>query len=422
MSSTFRSNNERRRDDRFRYGQGFTLQNIDHMILRSPFAYILTYGVIEDALNKGFVLKDPESEKPVDWFDKFKAVYEPMKLDAEKACVFERAHGKSLSILFDDGRDGLMLRVFSRSNYFPEYDDKYKTTMIKANERVGGTRGKTITHTLIQKDLEKTFELIIREGEEKGDGLPVVQPVWDTLYSLRVLDANATRFAVRQAGGLFVARVPASKINDPKYMAKVRAGLAAIDSSMGTITLPIPKQVEGVNVDQTGIDTISTDMIEFDVLYNEFLSSLSAGTRIPKERYIGNEKGMRGAETNDDIYLNLMQDIQRSYTTYFQWLINTLNDKFKWFDPTETITETNEEGKETKIPKIHYTIDFSVRKQMTEEEILELMLLKADLIQKMRGVISDKELEGITGLKLEEIEEIDTEEDDDDEEDEETEE
>lgn len=407
MSSSIKVSVEKRRDDRFRYGQIFTTRNIDHMVERSPFAFFLTDGIIDDAIGKGIKVVDPETEKVTDWYIQFLAVLNTMFTDVMKGFKYERRYGKSDSILFDSADDALMLRIFSPKNYFVEYSKEYKITKLDAMETVGGIMASTIPHTLTtEDDLDKNYELLIREKETKGQGMSVLEPYWDTLYSLRVLDANATRFAVKEGGGLYVANVPTGKNKDDKnYRNVVREQLQSIDSSMGTITLPMYTDSDGKVIAKPALEQISGDQIDFIAIRDLLIGSLAAGTRIPREVLLGSELGLKSAETNQSAYFSLLQDIQDDYIPYWKWLINTLNKKFNWFT----------EGQE-------FDIVYNTRDVMTEEQKIDLLVKKAELVEKLRGKVSDEELSAMVGMTLVEQAEppiIDEDDEEDDEEDEE---
>lgn len=398
MSHSIKVNVEKRRDDRFRYGQLFTTRNIDHMVERSPYAFRITDKIIDDAIGKGIKTVDPETEKITSWYQEFLAVLTTMFTDVMKGFKYERRYGKSDSILFDDGDNDLMLRIFSPKNYFVEYSKQFIITKLDAMEVVGGIMSHTISHSLTTEDeLDKNYELLIREKETKGQGMSVLEPYWDTLYSLRVLDANATRFAVKEGGGLYVANVPTGKGKDDKdYRNVVRQQLQSIDSSMGTITLPMYTDSDGKVIAKPALEQISGDQIDFIAIRDLLIGSLSAGTGIPREVLLGSELGLKSAETNQSAYFSVLQDIQDDYIPYWKWLINTLNKKYNWFPEGEV-----------------FDIIYNTRDVMTENQKIDLLVKKADLINKLRGKISDEELSAMVGMTLVEREELPDKEDED---------
>lgn len=390
MSREPRVTTQKRRNEMFRYGQAYDNSKITFMIDRNPYAYRLTYGVVRDAIGKGIKTIEKETEKDKTWS---KDMWEVLKKEwktLEKYFGDERGFRKALFMVRETNNE-TVLRSFTPKDYSVAYDKHYNIVKMNATEYIGGSEAMSILHQIPANidsgvvdekfDLDSLYELIIRESDRKGEGKSVLQPVWDTLFSLMMLDEHATYFVIRVGGGLKIIKVPEDKLNDAKYMAKIRNAVEGVNSGNGVMIIPTVN-VAGTNVQDLTFELLSGELIDFLAVRDLLLGSLAAATGIPREVWLGSELGLRSSETNQSNYFSVLQDIQDDYRPFLEWLIRKLNKKHKWFGEEE-----------------EFDIEFIARSEMTDRQKMELWNIKGDILSKFHGKIDDKELAKIIGVK-----------------------
>ena len=378
-------NTQKRNQGAFRYGQDFTIDNVDYSINREGYAYWLVEKCIQEAMKNNFDIID-KNQKIVRDNDKILAKFKKVKPDVHMCIKFERAHGKALAFAERNKANELIIHAFNVRKYNITYDKEYEITKVVATEEILGL-DKTIEHTITGKNLEHVYELIIRPTEKKGQGKSILEPVWDTLYGLNTLDRNAVYFAIRVGGGLKVVYVTEAQYRDETFMSQLRKDTAEINSGNGVLVFPVVDLVE--NSKNLGMEFLSGEQIDFLTLRDMLLGTLSVATGISKEAWLRESDGDKFVDK-----LEYYKDLQETYDDFLRWVIEEIVKTYNFKLPDE------------------YQLRYKVREQLTEETRLNVLQQKVNIAQRMGYAIDKEQMESLIGLKLEETEEVNPQEED----------
>jgi hypothetical protein len=388
----------------YRFGQDVSFEKIEYQVRRTPYAHRITHGAVDDAIGKGIKIIDFNSREQIKNNAMAVKTISGMWIDIKKAMYDERSYGKSLSQFFKMNKksDTPVLRSYDVKHYYAKYD-KYavaeKYTLIN---KIGGTHAISNQQEIIDRELDRSYEIILRETEEKGEGISIIEPVWDTLFSLAMLDENATYFAIRFGAGIRFMKIPEAKFKDKNYMSNIFSMLKGAVGVNGVYALPYAT-INGVK-EEIQIDSEKVTQIRFTDIRDLLLGSLSAQTGIPREVFLGSQLGLRSSEKNEDSYFDYLQAIQENYKPYLLWIIYTLNEFFdyKWFSKTTVID-----------------IVFNARETLSDEEKIDVVGKKVDIVVKAGYKVSKEWLGTQLDVELEEeVENVADENDEDAEEDE----
>ncbi len=355
----------------WRYGREFTYENLRFTWRRTPYGNKLVVGVVDDALGKRFNIVELKTEgegkdatkefKEIEKNDEAWEVISTMWKDVKKCIYYDRAYGKGLGSFFQrKGFDIPIWRSYDTRHYFVKYDEFGIAEQYDVVNKVGGTHAKADNQQLIDGELTLTYELITRETEIKGEGISVMEAPWDTLFSLTSLDEQGTYYAIRYGAGIRYMKIPESKFNDEKFMAKIKPMLQGAIGVNGVFSLPYTT-IGGVREDLE-IASESAAQINFLELRDLLLGSLAAQTGIPVERFLGSMLGLRSSEKNEDSYFDYLQGIQEDYRDFLKWFVITLNALFGWFSKEAIID-----------------IQYIPRETLDEEEQTEIIGTKIDI-------------------------------------------
>ena len=370
-------------DSKFRFGQHFTNEQIDYMSRRNPYANKLTYGVVRDAIGKGFKLVD-ENDKDIDVSKDFEKDMKKYLRVIINAFAYERAYGKAILAVFRESNK-IALHAFSKQSYRVSYDKFGNIKEASLSLKIGGTIPSTETVEYSKRDAEKYIvEIITRPLETIGEGESVMLPVWDQLFGLSVLDEHAVYFAIRVGGGLIVVKVTQSQANDPGYMAGLETMIGNMNSANGVMIFPVSDME---NFDREVLELKSGEQIDFESLRNLLLGSLSAQSGIPREVFLGSELGMRSAETNQSAYFSYLQDVQGDFSEFLSQIIDILNQHHNWFS----------EG-------LDYKIKYNIRETKTEEQTVNLLETKGKIVGLFKANMAIEDLADLLDLPLIEAE------------------
>lgn len=349
-------------DVNFRYGQDFTYFNAKVAWRRKGYANRLVVGVVDEAIGKGFHVIDVKTKKPVKNDDEIREVLELLWLDIKKACYYDRAYGKSLGMFFyETGMTMPIFRAFDINNYFVKYNELAIAEQYDITDKVGGMFTSTKTRQVIDNDLNAAYEIIIREDDTKGEGLSVLEPVWDTLFALSSLDAQGTYYGIRYGAGIRYMKIPESKFNNPAFMSQINKMLKGAIGANGVYNLPY-ETVAGVK-EELEINSEDAVQIRFLELKKLLLGTLAGQTGIPLEIWEGSMLGLRSSEKNEDKYFDYLQGVQDDYRRFFKWIVYMLNSFFQWFPDTTLIAleyvyrETLDEGE--KLAQLSQKLDIA---------------------------------------------------------------
>ena len=315
----------------FRYGQSFTYDNITYAWRRQPYSNKLVVGVVENAIGKGFNVVDSKTRKPIMKNEEIRELLDTMWIDIKNSIFYERAYGKSLGMFWQfDDRGMPLWRAYDTNHYFAQYDEFAVPIKYDVINRVGGTHASANQHQIIGEQLKSTYELIIREDMDKGEGRSVLEPVWDLIFALSSLDEQGTYYAIRYGSGIRFMKIPEAKFTDAAFMTKINSMLRGAIGSNGVYALPYAT-INGVKED-FDVASESAVQIRFLELRDMLLGSFSAQTGIPREVLLGSQIGLRSSEKNEDAYFDYLQSIQEMYKPFFKWIVNSLNTLFEWYN------------------------------------------------------------------------------------------
>ena len=246
--------------------------------------------------------------------------------------------------------------------------------------------------------LKYAIEIISWPSEVVGDGIPAITPIWDTSYSLYTTDANLTKFIIRVGGGLFVAYIPESKMNDSAYMAGVDETMQLMDSVEQRIKIPKSDTSDQESAEIKQLD--SNQPMNGESAQLQFLHTLSAATGYPTEAWKGSETSLRSSEVNQGETFSIHQDIRENYNPRFEELINMLNTEYNWYGFNEELEFDDNYNQ-------NWEVTYNKRYVMTEEEEFELLLQKIEFTSMALSYMDEKDVSDITGFEVTKPEPID---------------
>lgn len=367
----------------YRYGQDFTYDNVKFAWRRQGYANRLVVGVVDDAIGKGFNVIDTATKKPIEKNDQAREIIEEMWVDIKKTIYFDRAYGKSLGMFSLGGQQVPIWRAYDISHYFVSYDEASFPTKYTITNKVGGVEAKSFIVEVIDDELSFTYEILIREDVEKGEGISVVEPVWDTLFALSSLDEQGTYYCIRYGSGIRYMKIPQAKFADKVFMAKIMAMLKGAIGSNGVYALPYA-MIQGVK-EEFSIETESAVQINFTQLQDLLLTTLASQTGIPMEVWRGAMQGLRSSETNETRYWDYLQSVQDDYRLFFKWIVNKLNTFYNWYSESIIIS-----------------IQYISRDSLSTEELIELTGKKVEIANKAGYKVPLDYLAGILEIPLQE--------------------
>jgi len=366
----------------YRFGQQFDFEKIRFMWRRTPYAHRLVVDVVNDAIGKGFNVKYADGDV-VEKNEQIRMKLKEHWKNIKKVIFYQRAYGGGLGKYYKKKTSEIYMAF---DEYFASYDKFGDATKFSVMYKIGGTTPTFESKDIIDGELKDVFELIVDEGGRIGDGISILEPVWDTLFSLMMLDENGTYFAIRYGAGIRYLKIPQAKLGDRVYMGKLMAMMNGAIGVNGLFTLPY-STIGGVK-EEIEISTETPIQISFLDLRDLLLGSLSAQTGIPREVFLGSQTGLRSSEKNEDRYFDYLQNIQDMYREYFEWHVYRLNKKYKWFP----------EGKMIEL-------DYDKREVLSDDEALELFSKQCDIIVKAGFRVPKGKLEEMIGFTVEEKQE-----------------
>ena len=369
---------------KFKYGQLFTENAIDYSISRNPYSFYLTRGILEDIYEHGFRLVEPETKELKDWNDDAISFIKENWRDIKNAMILERAFGKSFVIAYSN-KDKVYIRAFRASDVMFRYNEFAELTYVSIQEKVEGYTS-PIRREYSGSKLEYVYELLLREDEYiKARGKSLLEPVWDTLFGLSMLDENAVYFVVRVGGGLKVLKVSDAVWNDTRKREKLIDQVEQWNSGNSVFVLPMP--IIGDARNNIDLTLESGNQIDFLAVRDLLVGSLAAATGIPREAWLGNEIGLRSAEVNQENADKIKQKERKNYENFLRWCIwlyQTLNN----------------------IIDDQYEFDYYVTEETSETEMLQNLQIKANIVTRLGFDVDMNEWSDLLNLKLEEKEEV----------------
>ena len=377
---------EKKRPVNWRFGHDFTYDNIRFAWRRQPYASKLVVGTVDDALGKGFKIIDTATKKAIKNNDAAWSIIKTIWKDIKKTIYYDRAYGKGLGVWYlEAGEEIPMWRAYDTRNYYATYDELARPKMYVITNTVGGTEAQSKTREIIDDELNFAYEIITREDVTLGEGLSVLEPVWDTLFALSQLDEQGTYYAIRYGAGIRYMKIPESKFLDTKFMGKIMAMLKGAIGANGVYALPY-SNVAGVK-EEFEISSENAVQIDFAMLKKLLVASLSAQTGIPMEAWEGSLLGLRSSEKNEDRYFDYQQSLQDDYRQFLIWIVTILNTLFNWYDESIIIS-----------------LEFIGRDTLSDDEKFDQIGKKVDIASKAGYTVPKTWLEENLDIKLEEKE------------------
>ncbi|MEE9410832.1 MAG: hypothetical protein V3V41_07890 [Candidatus Heimdallarchaeota archaeon] len=376
---------QRRKLQHYRMGQNISVENYRFATDRQSYANRIVKGVADDALGKGFDIVDVDQDrKPIKNNTEAKKVIRKMYDRFMQQVYYEREYGKSLGQFFKFG-DEPLYRAYAIDKYAPTYNAIGKLIKATVRNETGGLNPDFVERDLSASQLASSIELITRPSEVLGEGTSVLEPIFDILFSLELINEQSTYYAIRYGAGIRYLKIPEGKFNDANYMANVYAMVNNSESVKGLMALPYAT-VNGVEEDIQVVSESATQIAFLD-LRDLLLGALSAATGIPREVFLGSQTGLRSSETNEDKYFDLLQNLQEIYRLFFLRIVELLNRWFVWYPDTMNVD-----------------IEYVVRDTMSDDEKIEQLGNKLEIASKQGFTVPKQWLEEQLGVTLEEKE------------------
>ena len=378
----------------FRYGQGFTEDNVTFRYNRDPVIYFLAHGLVTEALEKGFNLINKSDKQPIEKNDEMKEVMSKKNNDIIQTAAFERLHGDALATLFSNSKsDKKDIRLYpaDQSQYEHGYDRKGKYEHAVLTRKihtmtVTNKDAETISTSTDDIDLntyhtpEDSYHLITRESRIVGEGKSYIEPIFDDSIGYYVTMDNQTYFVIRVGGGTVVAYIPESDLEDPTKKQLILDDLRKLNSK-GSITImgisddpdrPLPK-----------LELLTGEQIDFLALIEGYHQRISLYSKVPSSRLTGLTQGeLAAGEINQATYFDVLEEIQDTYTPFIKWVVSKINEigEYNWFTDIADVD-----------------IEFETRAALTDIEKADLLSKNIDNFIKLLDK-ADK-----AGMKLEDI-------------------
>ena len=301
-----------------RYGSTIDYDLITFLAERSPIAYYLCYGIVEEALIYGFnaITNGEVDERLTDeiqdaeWYDE-------MIDTASKILGTSRLYGWSVAIPFKDAR-----REYPKIYIFDMGTDAHAEVIYKGITPVS-------VDYQIQYDLIRSLDTIqsstseflftLRENKKIGSGKSYLYPIFDDLIMDLVLSQSTGLYLTRLGGGIKKLKVPLSFFHEDNE--KLRSNTLKNLESLGYNTNFIFPAESPDGEYEFEIYTGSGPAMNIKEAQEFYLNRISLYTGIPRSKLVGSELGLRSSETNYEYHSTQIQNIRRDLKKIIKWLI-----------------------------------------------------------------------------------------------------
>lgn len=378
------------REGLFRFGQWFSRQNRKFSYYRDPFANFLCKGVIDDAMLKGFDVAKVGTEELLKWNDALQKVLPDHYDEFMQTMYFQQRDGKGLQLMMK--KESVLVNFAGAVGQYRLWKNALgKPTKGTFTPQIDGYPGAKLQS--LDADEDNFMELIINRREKIGEGMSVLEPLWDVLFAIYMLVSHSAYFIARAGAGLKKSKVPESVLTDvggSDILTTLARAMTEFGSAADTII--VPETLAGVPVD---FDIITVDNpIDFGKILDYYLTVIAFHTGIPQSTLKGLVPGqIASGLVNEASYFDFQQDLQSNYIKYYKWFVNQLN-KFYTFTVEEDL---------------EFDILFRVRKVISEEQEIELLTKKLGLAKQWKDLglttlraIHMSKIEGVTEADLRE--------------------
>lgn len=379
----------------FRFGQDYSVDEAVVMCDRSGYAKFIVRELVEEAIKTGFELvkvdKDEEKLVKSDQIWKFFEKFWHKVIDSFE---YQRKTGRSLIVIFQKSKaTDPYLKVYSEDLIMDDklsfsHDEKLEKCGVIDYSLVDGETKDTNyyfpheTNTIDDKPVNKIDAVYYHIEETKERfwlGRSKIEPVWDCLQGLEIIEMGLVLYAIRVGGGLRIIAVPQGLSEDE--FDKLKESAKRMDSINGYFLVP-----EGVDVT---IET-SSGNVNYQLLKQALIEHLSAYLKVPQARMKGIEPGQReGADTNEQSYFDVLRDIQNQAEKIVKWLIEQFNKPQAWG-----------------LVEDQYKIKWNIRNELTEKDQAELDAMKAERVSMLftSNIISQATAQELLDMPIEEVE------------------
>jgi hypothetical protein len=357
----------------FRFGLQFSDTQIAEIKVRDPIANFLTFGISQEALGDGFIIYKPNGdvidnmEDWTDYFENTQFLDKYIKLIADS-----RSDGLIGCLVFEDGS----FRSFIKKHLDFDFDfNTRKLNSVACHEYYdqGGLQ-EYIHNVELSNDPEiDPFFLVYHQmGDKTFEGKSALEPVYDIINSLWILDFMAGLYGARVAGGIKIYKVNSSDAAD---RATALASLRDLSYKMAMV-IDNDEDFKLYTGEGTGVN--------FQQLKDVLFDSLVAATGIPKNKWKGELPGEpQAGKIIRKSYIEILKTIQDRSTFYLKRLLKlvanltgrTLPDKF--------------------------SIGWNFKEEPTEKEKAEVLNINSQSLVMLAKIMTGAELR--TEFKLKEL-------------------
>ena len=173
------------REGLFRFGQWFSAQNRKFSFYRDPVAHFICKGVVDDAMSKTFDVVAPGTEDILPWNDALHRVMPDHYSEFLQAIYFQRRDGQALETFME--KDGTLVNFAGAMGQYRLYRNALgqptKGTFTPQIQDFPGVK----VQTLDMEENDNFMELIVARREKIGEGMSIIEPLWDVLFAIYML-------------------------------------------------------------------------------------------------------------------------------------------------------------------------------------------------------------------------------------------
>lgn len=366
----------------FRVGGQITLNNLRQQYYRDSIAYFLCFGLVEEAIGKGFDIVDKKTQEPVPWNDAFQVYLERDLDEIVRSLALERRDGASLAaFLEEENEEDLLFRAYPKQDYEPKYHNTGKLKTVKATSKIAD-HPVEVVHDLTEEETAlQVKQLLYRRREKINQGMSYLEPIWDDLIAVYFLISNLAYYLAKNGGGIKAVELDYGDLSIDQLTEEQTTDLLKKLSEFSGVTdvVILPPGVKLL----TDLLT-SGSSVNWMQCLDTLLVPIVIHSSVPNTRLKGVTPGqLEGAQVNEETYFDVLRDLQKLVTAYLKWYVRTLNKKYAFYKD-----EKDEEGQEV---LLDYDLLFNVREEMSEFDQLTLELKKLALVEKYISLGASRE-------------------------------
>lgn len=345
----------------FRMWQDFTLAELYEIVNRSPLAYYLAFGIVEEAYQYGFMVVDNEGEKHEKDREIQDSEYYDEDLQALTMAVGNaRTYGAN-NIWFKEFQEKWTFLNYTtgdipdHTSFTVEFDDKFKIIKTELKMKVGS---KATDYTIT--DNEELF-LFVNEKGPKFRGRSELEAIFDNLFAETILMMQLILYIIRIGSGVHKLLVNESLFGDNPQSKALFKNLKGQLDKMGLNTkLMFPKEIDGVETSYE-LYTGTGGSVNFKEAHTVLLTPIASKTGIPLEKLRGESTAFASTEVHQSQYFQQLVKIRTKFKDMHKWKISKRYDM-----------ELDSFG-----------IDYKINPELSEKEKTESNYNKLDALSKL---------------------------------------